>query len=94
MVVLCLLARGDRYGFELVTEISQNIDMSEGTIYPLLKRLKDGGYLETYWQESVGGAPRKYYRATPQGRDTAQQLKGDWSNFVHNVDVILQEGEM
>ena len=93
MIVLCLLARSDRYGFELVTEISQNIHMSEGTIYPLLKRLKDGGFLETYWQESANGAPRKYYRATPQGRNTATQLQGDWYTFVDSVGAILNGEE-
>lgn len=69
--MLSLLNRKDCYGFELVSEISREIDMSEGTIYPLLKRLRDEGYLQTYLVESPGGPPRKYYKLTVQGRHYA-----------------------
>ena len=61
---LCVLATvrdKDRYGYELVENISQHIEISEGTIYPLLRRLTKDGYFETYLKESAEGPPRKYY---------------------------------
>ena len=68
LCVLSLLSRKDRYGYELVNEISKRIDLSEGTIYPLLKRLRDEGLVSTYLEESQEGPPRKYYRLTDGGR--------------------------
>ena len=67
--VLSVLARRDCYGYELVNEISKTIDISEGTIYPLLRRLKDEGLVTTYLQESGEGPPRKYYRSYGNGTD-------------------------
>ena len=69
IVVLSMLRRKDYYGYELVTEISKYIEMSEGTIYPLLNRFKKDGLVDTYLAESHNGPPRKYYRITDAGRD-------------------------
>ena len=91
MLVLSLVNRKDCYGFELVTEISKDVDISEGTIYPLLKRLKDEGNLETYLLESPGGAPRKYYRITELGqKNKAEQVK-QWHDFIQRVSRVLDE---
>ena len=68
IVVLSMLRRKDFYGYELVTEISKYIEMSEGTIYPLLNRFKKDGLVDTYLAESHNGPPRKYYRITDSGR--------------------------
>lgn len=68
IVVLSMLQRKDFYGYELVTEISKYIEMSEGTIYPLLNRFKKDGLVDTYLAESHNGPPRKYYRITDAGR--------------------------
>lgn len=92
LCVLAALARQDCYGFELVSEISRNVAMSEGTIYPLLKRLKDDGHLLTYLRESREGPPRKYYRLTDTGRARHAQLVHEWRTFCHGVDAII-EGE-
>ena len=89
LLVLSLLNRKDCYGFELVSEISREIDMSEGTIYPLLKRLRDEGYLQTYLVESPGGPPRKYCKLTVQGRHYAAQQIEEWYVFTQRVDNIL-----
>ena len=67
LLVLSLLIDKDRYGYELVEEISGHINISEGTIYPLLRRLKNDGYVDTYLQESQTGPPRKYYKLTVGG---------------------------
>ena len=89
LVVLSLLGQRDYYGFELVSEISEDIQMSEGTIYPLLRRLKDEGCLETYLMESPGGPPLKYYRLTPRGEETRRRLTREWYAFTASVDRIL-----
>ena len=60
MCVLALLSKREFYGLELVETISQYISISEGTIYPLLRRLTEENYVETYLQESLSGPPRKY----------------------------------
>jgi PadR family transcriptional regulator PadR len=67
--VLALLRDDDRYGFELVRALS-NVDglvTSEGTIYPLLTRLRKDQYVTTFWRESDSGPPRRYYRLTEAG---------------------------
>lgn len=90
LCVLALLHRKDCYGFELVGEVSRGVAMSEGTVYPLLKRLRDDGMLTTYLSESPEGPPRKYYRLTDGGRRKYGQLREEWREFVHGVDTIIQ----
>lgn len=87
--VLSVLAHKDCYGYELVYEISKQIDISEGTIYPLLRRLKDEGFVTTYLQESVEGPPRKYYRLTDSGRKEEHALKEEWMRFTTAVNSLL-----
>ena len=91
LCVLALLEDGDYYGYELVKNISSNIKISEGTIYPLLRRLTVEGYFETYLQESTEGPPRKYYRITTQGSEALATLKDEWFDFVHRVSTIVKE---
>src|SRR2546423_392976 len=69
--VLSLLAGEERYGFELIKLLGdvEGMVTTEGTIYPLLSRLRRDGLVETTWQESLSGPPRRYYRTTPAGRD-------------------------
>ena len=94
LCVLTLLAVKDRYGYELVHTISKNINISEGTMYPLLRRLTKEGYFETYLQESNEGAPRKYYKLTEAGKEKKDNLVNEWSLFVKGVEKILNgEGQ-
>ena len=67
MIVLVAVSKKDMYGYELVAEVSQVVDVNEGTIYPLLKRLTNEHYFETYLRESTEGPPRKYYHLTAAG---------------------------
>jgi len=90
LCVLSLLSRADRYGFELVGAISAQIQISEGTIYPLLKRVKDEGYVTTYLQESREGPPRKYYSITDYGRATLKTLEAEWRSIVAGINKILE----
>lgn len=87
--VLSVLAHKDCYGYELVNEISKRIDISEGTIYPLLHRLKNEGYVTTYLQESAGGPPRKYYRLTESGRNEEHAQREEWIQFAASVNALL-----
>lgn len=91
LCVLSMLFKKDCYGYELVNEISKNIEISEGTIYPLLKRLKDEGFFTTYLEESQEGPPRKYYKLTELGIETKVELEAEWLKFVDGVNKIVRE---
>ncbi|MBN1500558.1 MAG: PadR family transcriptional regulator [Spirochaetes bacterium] len=89
LCVLTLLQNDDRYGYELVSRISQNIEISEGTIYPLLRRLQKDGNVTTYLRESNEGPPRKYYKLTESGKKMCSELTDEWFGFVKKVNIIL-----
>jgi PadR family transcriptional regulator PadR len=91
LCVLALLSKRDCYGYEIVQEISESIDISEGTIYPLLRRLKESAYVTTYLEESTDGAPRKYYKITELGIKDFEILKGEWTDFTKNVDKLMSK---
>lgn len=90
LCVLAMLDKDDRYGYELVNVISKDIAISEGTIYPLLRRLKNEGYFVTYLKESQEGPPRKYYKLTDEGRKFKDDLVIEWAIFVDGVNKILR----
>lgn len=79
------------YGFELVGKISNAIQISEGTIYPLLKRIKDAEYVTTYLKESPGGPPRKYYSITESGKIEKERLLKEWYEFSKGINEIVEE---
>ena len=88
--VLALLESGDRYGYDLVAQLGDaGLVGSEGTIYPLLRRLRRDGLVATSWQESSSGPPRRYYRLTPEGTATLQGFRTSWARFRDSVDGIL-----
>lgn len=93
--VLALLAGGDRYGFELVQKLAEidGLVTSEGTIYPLLSRLRKEGAVETYWRESPNGPPRRYYGITRLGRTALHSFRTEWTRFRSAVDQLLEEGK-
>ncbi|MBN2553639.1 MAG: PadR family transcriptional regulator [Spirochaetales bacterium] len=91
LCVLVLLCRRDYYGYELVHTISENIDISEGTIYPLLRRLTKEGYFTTYLRESEEGPTRKYYRITNRGQRYKERLLDEWNRFVEGVHKLIGE---
>ena len=93
MCVLSLLAQGDKYGYELTEAISQKMTVAAGTLYLILKRLKDDGDVETYLVESAEGPARKYYRLTEKGRSHEDQLTGEWQEFVRVVEELIRKGE-
>jgi PadR family transcriptional regulator, regulatory protein PadR len=90
--VLALLRDGERYGFELVRELSavDGLVTSEGTIYPLLTRLRKEQLVTTFWRESESGPPRRYYRLTDAGLTALGDFTTEWSRFRDSVDTILR----
>ena len=92
LLVFVVLNREDCYGYKLVEIISRNIEISEGTIYPLLKRLKDEKYVDTYLAESSEGPPRKFYLLTTKGRHAMEIQFKEWISFKKGVENIMREG--
>lgn len=92
LCVLSVLSKKDCYGYELVSELSKNIIISDGTIYPILRRLTTDGYFTTYLQESQEGPPRKYYRLTELGFQIKEHLEKEWLDFQNSVNNIIIGG--
>lgn len=92
--VLALLEDEERYGFDLVRSLGEVDGMvtSEGTIYPLLSRLRREGSVETSWRESSAGPPRKYYRLTATGKAALNEFRQEWSRFREAVDRFVGGG--
>src|ERR1700685_1023382 len=78
--VLAMLADKERYGFELVHSLGSAYGLvtGEGTIYPLLARLRRQGLVDTSWRESESGPPRRYYRLTNEGKAALDEFAGSW----------------
>ena len=91
LIVLLSVTGRDMYGYELVDEVSKVIDVNEGTIYPLLKRLTNERYFETYLRESTEGPPRKYYHLTAAGVLYKDGLKKEWQEFSSRVNGFIKE---
>jgi PadR family transcriptional regulator, regulatory protein PadR len=90
--VLAMLGDTERYGFELVRSLASVDGMvtGEGTIYPLLARLRRQGLVETSWRESDAGPPRRYYRLAPAGRVALAEFTGSWKLLRDSVDSLLE----
>lgn len=89
--VLALVRERPRYGFDVVRELSEadGLLTSEGTIYPLLSRLRKEGLVTTTWEESDAGPPRRYYALTQDGRIALTRFVEDWRRFRDAVDRVL-----
>ncbi|MBS7369002.1 MAG: PadR family transcriptional regulator [Oscillospiraceae bacterium] len=90
LCVLSIVNEHDCYGYELVSRISAFMELTEGTIYPLMKRLKDAGAIDSYIVESQEGPPRKYYTITESGKDELKRLKDEWFEFTESVSRLLK----
>lgn len=93
-MVLLIVFKKDQYGYELVEKVSQIVDVNEGTIYPILKRLTIDRYFETYLVESSGGPPRKYYHLTKLGESRKDKLLSEWHNFESSVNKFIKGSEI
>ena len=92
LCVLVLISKKDQYGYELAQNISKRIDVAEGTLYPLLRRLTKEDYFTTYLVESTEGPSRKYYKLTEKGREYMLKLVEEWKRFSCGVDELIGEG--
>lgn len=93
LIVLCSVAKKDMYGYELTLEVSKVVDVNDGTIYPLLKRLTNEKYFDTYLVESNEGPPRKYYHINEIGRNRKEELVESFKIFSENVCNFIEECE-
>lgn len=87
--IMLLLRHRASYASDIITELkAAELIVVEGTLYPLLTRLKKDGLLSYQWQESTQGPPRKYYTLTPEGESTLNELDQAWQEIAHTVDVL------
>lgn len=93
MIVLLCVQKKDRYGYELIEEVSKIVDVNDGTVYPILKRLTNEKYFDTYLVESTEGPPRKYYKLTSIGKEKLDEQLEIWKNFSNSVSNFIKECE-
>lgn len=93
--ILALIEQGARYGYEIVTHLSEvpQLAAGEGTVYPLLRRLRKDEWLDTFWQESASGPPRQYYQLTPLGRQALTAMRREWTQLVGAVTHYTHGGD-
>jgi len=91
LAILAALWGGKRYGLEVLRRLESDSDLivSEGTVYPLLSRLKALGLVESEWVESDAGHPRKYYALTAAGRQRALEMAAIWTRFSSSMSRLL-----
>ena len=85
-----MVEKNDMYGYELVEKVSKVVDVSEGTIYPILKRLTNEGYFETYTKESTEGPIRKYYHISSRGLKIMNEELKEWQKFSKSVNNFIE----
>lgn len=93
LCVLSMLSRKDRYGYDISEYLSRHIDISDGTVYTILRKLKSDGLVTTYLVEDSGGPPRKYYKLTDLGNKEYEQARDAWLGFAKIVEQLLK-GEL
>ena len=94
LIVLHLLTPGEAYGYEIVSKLTAQtngaLEVTDGTLYPVLYRLERAGYVAVRWETPERGVPRKYYALTPSGREELQQLTDEWITFANAMAKLLQ----
>ncbi len=90
--ILQVISKDKVYASEILGVLKEaDLIVVEGTVYPLLTRLKNSGFLDYVWEESKSGPPRKYYTLTPAGRDFLQELKATWKGLSASTNSILKK---
>lgn len=92
LAVMGLLAQERMYGSQLVDRLAvhEGLEITAGTVYPLLSRLKRAGVIESMWEESPVGPPRKYYRLTTSGIEALERMSADWRMVAGAISSILE----
>lgn len=95
LIVLHLLAPGEAYGYEIVSKLTAEtngaLEVTDGTLYPVLYRLERGGFVAVRWETPERGVPRKYYRLTDAGRDELVRLRHEWTTFAKAMSRLLRQ---
>lgn len=92
--ILLVIGQGEFYASDILNELkSHNLIVVEGTLYPMLSRLKSSQLLDYTWKESKAGPPRKYYRLTQQGQRMLEQLQGTWQELVTSINSLIKKYE-
>jgi PadR family transcriptional regulator PadR len=87
--ILTIISRGEAYASDIITELKKaNLIVVEGTLYPILTRLKNEELLNYNWFESNSGPPRKYYQLTKNGQQFLKEISQSWSDLVNSVNTI------
>ncbi|WP_414049735.1 PadR family transcriptional regulator [Macrococcus animalis] len=94
LIVLLILNKNDEYGYSLIKKITDRITISEGTVYPILRKLVLEEYLETYYQPSTEGPARKYYSMTPKGKLRLKNLLDEWKDFISIIEFFIKENSL
>lgn len=90
--ILAVISRGEIYASDILTELKEaHLIVVEGTLYPLLTRLKNAGLLTYTWKESVQGPPRKYFLLTDEGRKFLKELDETWKDLNYSVNKTTQK---
>ena len=90
--ILSIISRNEAYASDILETLKDaELLVVEGTIYPLLTRMKNEGLLSYRWQESTGGPPRKYYTLTPDGEELLAQLNEEWQSICQAINHITQK---
>ena len=90
--VLSVLSKGDTYGYVLTQSMKQVLDISESTLYPVLRRLQKNEYLRTY-DQPYQGRNRRYYSVTDKGKEQFEIYKKEWKEYKEQIDSLLIGGE-
>ena len=93
LVLLTLLEKRERYGYEIVAAIEEGsggrLEVRDGTLYPVLYRLEEAAFVAPRWETQERGVPRKYYRITEEGKEELGRLEAEWREFAAAIDAIL-----
>lgn len=94
LIVLHLLSPGEAYGYEIVTTLAEQtngaLEVTDGTLYPVLYRLERAGFVSMRWETPARGVPRKYYKLTLTGREELSRLTEEWTTFAKAMTRLLR----
>ena len=95
LIVLHLLSSGEAYGYQIVTKLTDRtngaLGVTDGTLYPVLYRLENAGFVTIRWETPQRGVPRKYYRLTDAGRAELERMTREWSAFADAMTRLIQQ---
>jgi PadR family transcriptional regulator PadR len=95
LIVLHLLQPGEAYGYEIVSKLTADtngaLEVTDGTLYPVLYRLERAGFVTVRWETPERGVPRKYYRLTESGREELARLTHEWTSFARAMNELLRQ---